>query len=81
MSLLLLKNRIKDLVSIYFPSFVDPSKIPFISYLWTTISNLVKDNIKSFHGDGEEITLFGESAGAGSVSTHLISPISRHIPR
>ena len=47
----------------------------------TIFSNMMKDNIKSFHGNGEEITLFGESAGAGSVSTHLISPMSRHIPR
>ena len=37
----------------------------------------IKDNVKSFHGDGDQITLFGESAGAGSVSTHLISPVSR----
>lgn len=41
----------------------------------------IKDNVKSFHGDGDQITLFGESAGAGSVSTHLISPVSRHIPK
>ena len=41
----------------------------------------IKANIKSFHGNGDEITLFGESAGAGSVSTHLLSPISRHIPK
>ncbi|XP_023348060.1 acetylcholinesterase [Eurytemora carolleeae] len=41
----------------------------------------IKANIKSFRGDGNEITLFGESAGAGCVSTHLISPVSRHIPK
>ncbi|KAI5639531.1 carboxylesterase family domain-containing protein [Phthorimaea operculella] len=37
----------------------------------------VKTNIKNFGGDPENITIFGESAGAGSVSLHLLSPMSK----
>ena len=32
----------------------------------------VKQNIHAFHGDPENITIFGESAGAGSVSFHSL---------
>lgn len=39
----------------------------------------IKDNIHHFGGNPENITIFGESAGATSISFHLISPLSRHL--
>ena len=37
----------------------------------------VKENIESFGGDPDRITIFGQSAGAMSVQTLLSSPLSR----
>uniref|UniRef100_A0A095ARK7 Carboxylic ester hydrolase n=1 Tax=Schistosoma haematobium TaxID=6185 RepID=A0A095ARK7_SCHHA len=34
----------------------------------------IKNHIENFGGDSHRITLFGESAGAVSVSTHVVSP-------
>ncbi|CAG2111134.1 unnamed protein product, partial [Medioppia subpectinata] len=37
----------------------------------------VRDNIHSFGGERDQITIFGHSAGSWSVSAHLLSPLSR----
>lgn len=37
----------------------------------------VRDNIHSFGGNKDSITVFGHSAGAASVNFHLLSPQSR----
>lgn len=37
----------------------------------------VKDNIRNFGGDPENITLMGESSGSISVGYHMLSPLSK----
>lgn len=37
----------------------------------------VQRNIKVFGGDPDNVTIFGESAGAASVSLHIVSPASK----
>ena len=35
-----------------------------------------RNHIQHFGGDPNQITIFGQSAGAGSIGAHLVSPIS-----
>lgn len=37
----------------------------------------VQKNVEAFGGDPRKVTIFGESAGAGSVHYHLHSPLSK----
>ena len=41
----------------------------------------IQDNAARFGGSPDTITLFGESAGALSVGTHMVSPVSRDLFR
>ncbi|KAF8273340.1 alpha/beta-hydrolase [Lactarius quietus] len=41
----------------------------------------VRDNVAQFGGDPEKVTIWGQSAGAGSVEAHIVYPASRSLFR
>uniref|UniRef100_A0A1B6MCT5 Carboxylic ester hydrolase n=1 Tax=Graphocephala atropunctata TaxID=36148 RepID=A0A1B6MCT5_9HEMI len=61
--------------------FFDNGDVPGNAGLFDQLMALqwVHDNIHFFGGNPRNVTLFGESAGAVSVSLHLLSPLSRNL--
>ena len=61
--------------------FFDTEDVPGNAGMFDQIMALqwIKDNIDSFGGNPNNITLVGNEAGAASISLHLLSPLSRNL--
>lgn len=72
-----MQYRVASLGFLYF----DTPDVPGNAGMFDQLMALqwVKDNIGYFGGNPHNVTLFGESAGAASVSLHLLSPLSRNL--
>lgn len=72
-----MQYRVASLGFLYFGT----SDVPGNAGLFDQMMALqwVHDNIAAFGGNPDNVTLFGESAGAVSVSMHLLSPLSRSV--
>ena len=72
-----IQYRVASLGFLYFDTEDVPGNAGMFDQLMAM--QWVKDNIAAFGGNPNNITLMGESAGACSVSLHLLSPLSRHL--
>ncbi|KAJ8684458.1 hypothetical protein QAD02_020250 [Eretmocerus hayati] len=72
-----MQYRVASLGFLYFGT----SDVPGNAGLFDQLMALewVRDNIEFFGGNKDNVTLFGESAGAVSVSMHLLSPLSSNL--
>merc|ERR1719309_1227015 len=72
-----IQYRVASLAFLYF----DTEDVPGNAGMFDQLMALqwVKDNIAQFGGNPNNITLMGQSAGACSVSLHLLSPLSRDL--
>ena len=72
-----IQYRVASLGFLYFPEEDVPGNAGMFDQLEAI--KWVKNNIAKFGGNPNNITLMGESAGACSVSLHLLSPLSRNL--
>nr|CAD7426421.1 unnamed protein product [Timema monikensis] len=72
-----MQYRLASLGFLYF----DSSEVPGNAGMFDQLMALqwIHDNIHNFGGNPNNVTLFGESAGAVAVSLHLLSPLSRNL--
>jgi len=78
--LVTINYRLGELGFFAHPSLVDSGEDLTTNFgLLDQIKSLewVKENIKNFGGDPENVTIFGESAGGLSVAALLVSPLSK----
>ena len=72
-----IQYRVASLGFLYYPEEDVPGNAGMYDQLEAI--KWVKNNIAKFGGNPNNITLMGESAGACSVSLHLLSPLSRNL--
>ncbi len=70
-----MQYRVTSLGFLYFGTEDAPGNVGLFDQLMGL--QWIHSNIAAFGGNPDNITLFGESAGAVSVSLHLISPLSK----
>ncbi|KAF5306664.1 hypothetical protein FQA39_LY08853 [Lamprigera yunnana] len=70
-----MQYRLASLGFLYFGTSDAPGNVGFLDQVMAL--QWVHDNIANFGGNPNDVTIFGESAGSGSVSLHLLSPLSR----
>ncbi|XP_066152185.1 acetylcholinesterase-like [Euwallacea fornicatus] len=72
-----MQYRVASLGFLYFGTADAPGNAGLFDQLMAL--QWVRDNVAAFGGNPQNVTLFGESAGAVSVSLHLLSPLSRNL--